>query len=130
MPPWRWCFDTLLAKLTPAEVDAVLAHELGHFKHKHIIQRIVAMFAMAWRVYCHLGWLSTQTWFWSGVMPNLATFNDALALLLFLLLMPVFSFLSRRCWPRVYANWFGEPTYAVQQTSGQDLASALLNFTS
>lgn len=122
-------FDTLLSKLSPAEVDAVLAHELGHFKHKHIIQRIVSMFAMSLAGFALLGWLATQTWFYTGlgVMPNLAAPNDALALLLFLLVMPVFSFfvspllaqLSRK-------HEFEADAYAVQQTSGQDLSTALL----
>jgi STE24 endopeptidase len=52
-------YDTLLAKLSPGEVDAVLAHELGHFKHRHIIKRIVALFAMSLLGFALLGWLST-----------------------------------------------------------------------
>jgi STE24 endopeptidase len=51
-------YDTLLAKLSPGEVDAVLAHELGHFKHKHIIKRIVSLFAMSLAGFALLGWLS------------------------------------------------------------------------
>jgi len=122
-------FDTLLSKLSPAEVDAVLAHELGHFKHKHIIQRIVSMFAMSLLGFALLGWLASRGWFYTGlgVMPNLAAPNDALALLLFLLVMPVFSFfispllaqLSRK-------HEFEADADAMRQTSGQDLASALL----
>lgn len=122
-------FDTLLAKLSPAEVDAVLAHELGHFKHKHIIKRIVSMFAMSLAGFALLGWLAGQSWFYTGlgVMPHLAAPNDALALLLFLLVMPTLSFfvspllaqLSRK-------HEFEADAYAVQQTSGQDLSTALL----
>jgi len=122
-------FDTLLSKLSPAEVDAVLAHELGHFKHKHIIKRIVSMFAMSLAGFALLGWLTTQIWFYTGlgVMPNVTAPNDALALLLFLLVMPVFSFfvspllaqLSRK-------HEFEADAYAMQQTSGQDLSTALL----
>ena len=122
-------YDTLLSRLSPAEVDAVLAHELGHFKHKHIIKRIITMFAMSLGGFALLGWLSSQTWFYTGlgVMPNVAAPNDALALLLFLLVMPVFSFfispifaqLSRR-------HEFEADAYAMRQTSGQDLATALL----
>ena len=65
-------YDTLLAKLSAGEVDAVLAHELGHFKHKHIIKRIVSMFAMSLAGFALLGWLATQTWFYTGlgVLPN------------------------------------------------------------
>ncbi|MDP3411934.1 MAG: M48 family metallopeptidase, partial [Polaromonas sp.] len=78
-------YDTLLKQLNPEEVDAVLAHELGHFKHKHIIKRIVSMFAMSLAGFALLGWLSTQVWFYTGlgVRPNMSGSNDALALLLF-----------------------------------------------
>jgi len=122
-------FDTLLAKLTPAEVDAVLAHELGHFKHKHIIKRIVAMFAMSLAGFALLGWLATQLWFYTGlgVMPNVAAPNDALALLLFLLVMPVFSFFISPIFAQLSRKHeFEADAYARQQTSGQDLATALL----
>src|SRR5512133_1154722 len=122
-------YDTLLAKLSAPEVDAVLAHELGHFKHKHIIKRIAAMFALSLAGFALLGWLSTQAWFYAGlgVRPNLTGPNDALALLLFLLAVPVFSFfvspllalLSRK-------HEYEADADAMQQTSGQDLAAALL----
>ena len=122
-------YDTLLAKLSPAEVDAVLAHELGHFKHKHIIQRIVMMFTLSLVGFALLGWLATQTWFYTGlgVRPTLMGGNGALALILFMLAVPVFSFfisplsaqLSRK-------HEFQADAYAVAQTSGQDLATALL----
>ena len=122
-------YDTLLAKLSPGEVDAVLAHELGHFKHKHIIKRIAGLFALSLAGFALLGWLSTQVWFYTGlgVRPDLAGPNDALALLLFLIAVPVFSFfiaplfaqLSRR-------HEFQADAYAVQQTSGRDLSTALL----
>ncbi len=122
-------YDTLLAKLSPGEVDAVLAHELGHFKHKHIIKRVAGLFALSLAGFALLGWLSTQAWFYTGlgVRPNLAGPNDGLALLLFLLAVPVFSFfispllalLSRK-------HEFEADAYAVQQTSGHDLSAALL----
>ena len=60
-------YDTLLSKLSPAEVDAVLAHELGHFKHRHIIKRIVSMFAISLAGFALLGWLAQQTWFYTGL---------------------------------------------------------------
>lgn len=122
-------YDTLLARLSPGEVDAVLAHELGHFKHKHIVQRIVMLFGLSLAGFALLGWLSGQAWFYAGlgVHPNLGAPNDALALLLFLLAVPVFSFfvsplfaqLSRR-------HEFQADAYAMSQTSGRDLATALL----
>jgi len=122
-------YDTLLAKLSPGEVDAVLAHELGHYKHKHIVKRIAALFALSLAGFALLGWLSTQVWFYTGlgVRPNLAGGNDALALLLFLLAVPVFSFFLSPLMALVSRRHeFEADAYAVQQTSGQDLSSALL----
>ncbi|KNZ33012.1 MAG: peptidase M48 [Methylibium sp. NZG] len=122
-------FDTLLNKLSPSEVEAVLAHELGHFKHKHVTKRMVAMFAMSLAGFALLGWLTSQSWFYTalGVQPSMTAANDALALLLFLLVTPVFGFfvspmlaqLSRR-------HEFEADAYACEQTSGADLAAALL----
>jgi STE24 endopeptidase len=122
-------FDTLLAKLTVSEVEAVLAHELGHFKHRHVLKRISAMFALSLLGLALLGWLASRSWFYTalGVPPNLAAPNDALALLLFALALPVFGFfvsplgslLSRR-------HEFEADAYACQQASGADLASALI----
>ena len=122
-------FDTLLNKLTPGEVEAVLAHELGHFKHRHVIKRIASMFALSLLGFALLGWLSVQPWFYDGlgVRPALTAPNDAVALLLFLLVTPLFGFfvsplfalLSRK-------HEFEADAYACQQASGQDLAAALL----
>ena len=122
-------YDTLLAKLSPGEVDAVLAHELGHFKHKHIIKRIAAMFAISLAGFALLGWLSTQVWFYLGlgVRPNLAGPSDALALLLFLLAVPVFSFFVSPLFAQLSRKHeFEADAYAVAQTSGTDLSTALL----
>ncbi|NKE67427.1 M48 family metallopeptidase [Ramlibacter sp. RBP-2] len=122
-------YDTLLAKLSPGEVDAVLAHELGHYKHKHIVKRIGALFALSLAGFALLGWLSTQVWFYTGlgVRPNLDGGNDALALLLFLLAVPVFSFFLSPLMALVSRRHeFEADAYAVQQTSGLDLSSALL----
>ena len=122
-------FDTLLSKLSPGEVEAVLAHELGHFKHRHVIKRIVSMFALSLVGFALLGWLSGQAWFYNGlgVQASMNAPNDALALLLFLLVVPVFSFfvsplfaqLSRR-------HEFEADAYACAQADGRDLAAALL----
>ena len=122
-------FDTLLSKLTPGEVEAVLAHELGHFKHRHVIQRMIALFGFSAVGFAVLGLLSNQTWFYTalGVQPSLSAANDALALLLFMLVVPVFVFfvsplmasLSRR-------HEFQADAYACRQASGADLAQALL----
>ncbi|HVZ46289.1 MAG TPA: M48 family metallopeptidase [Ramlibacter sp.] len=123
-------YDTLLAKLSPDEVDAVLAHELGHFKYKHITKRIALMLTLSFVGFALLGWLASRAWFYTGlgVRPSLAGApNDALALLLFLLVVPVFAFfvsplaaqLSRR-------HEFQADAFAAEQTSGHDLATALL----
>ncbi|MES3001094.1 MAG: M48 family metallopeptidase [Pseudomonadota bacterium] len=122
-------YDTLLAKLSPGEVDAVLAHELGHFKHKHIIKRIAGLFAMSLAGFALLGWLSTQAWFYLGlgVAPNMTGPNDALALLLFLLAVPVFTFFISPAMARLSRKHeFEADAYAVRQTSGGDLSTALL----
>jgi STE24 endopeptidase len=122
-------FDTLLKQLSPAEVDAVLAHELGHFKHKHIIKRIGAMFAMSLAGFALLGWLATQVWFYTGlgVRPNMEGSNDALALLLFLLVVPLFSFFISPLFAQLSRKHeFEADAYAIAQTDGKDLQSALL----
>ena len=122
-------FDTLLSKLDTDEVEAVLAHELGHFHHRHIIKRMVLMFGLSLAGFAMLGWLYNQVWFYSGlgVMPNLLSPNAALALILFLLVVPSFVFflspllasLSRR-------DEYQADAYAVQQTAAEPMATALL----
>ncbi len=122
-------YDTLLAKLSPDEIAAVLAHELGHFKHRHLSRRMLLLFGTSLLAFAVLGWLANQSWFYAGlgVAPNLGAPNDALALLLFMIsapllsffIAPVFSAMSRR-------DEFQADAYAVAHTSGQDLATALL----
>ena len=130
-------YDTLLRQLSAGEVEAVLAHELGHFKHRHILKRMAALFALSLAGFALLGWLSTQLWFYTGlgVRPNLSALvpgvpaapNDALALLLFVLVVPVFTvflaplfaYFSRR-------DEFQADAYAMAQANGADLAGALL----
>lgn len=134
-------YDTLLEQLSPAEVDAVLAHELGHFTHKHIIKRIVVMFAISLAGFALLGWLSSQVWFYTGlgVRPNLLSLlgagappaaaapNDALALLLFLMVVPLISFFISPLMAQLSRKHeFEADAYAVAQTDGRDLQSALL----
>jgi STE24 endopeptidase len=122
-------FDTLLKQLSPAEMEAVLAHELGHFKHKHIVKMMVTSFAMTLAGLALLGWLAQQIWFYTGlgVMPNLSGSNDALALVLFMLVTPVFTlfFAPVSSW-RSRQQEFEADAYAVSQTPGADLSSALL----
>jgi STE24 endopeptidase len=122
-------FDTLLQRLSPGEVEAVLAHELGHFSHRHVQKRMAGIFGFSLLGLSLLGWLSVQTPFYEGlgVTPNIGAPNDALALLLFMLALPPFAFFvsplmahfSRR-------HEFEADAYACAQASGQDLANALL----
>ena len=122
-------FDTLLAKLSPDEVDAVLAHELGHFKHKHILKRIVTLFAISGLGFAVLGWAANQAWFYLGlgVEPHFGPTNNALALILFLSVVPVFSFFVSP-WMSLSSRQheFQADAYAQAQTSGQALRNALL----
>jgi len=122
-------FDTLLSRLDTDEVEAVLAHELGHFAHRHILRRIVVSFVTAGVLLHLLAWLSTQLWFYTGlgVVPQLGRPNDGLALVLFMLALPVLTFwstpiaslLSRR-------DEFQADRYAVRQCGAAPLASALV----
>jgi STE24 endopeptidase len=123
-------YDTLLARLAPGEVEAVLAHELGHFKLRHVPKRLLAIFAGSLAALALLGWLAQQQWFYTGlgVTPNLpGTPNDALALLLLALVLPSFGFLVT---PIVSAlsrkHEFEADAYACAQASGHDLAQALV----
>lgn len=122
-------FDTLLKQLSPAEMVAVLAHELGHFKHQHVLKIMLTRFATMLLGLAMLGWLAQQPWFYSGlgVMPNLTGSNNALALVLFMLVTPVVTFFLApiSAWRSRQAE-FEADAYAVSQTPHQDLSSALL----
>ena len=122
-------FDTLLQQLTPSEMEAVLAHELGHFKHRHIVKMIASSFVITFLGLALLGFASQQIWFYTGlgVMPNLTGGNEAMALLLFMLVVPVFTFLFApiSSW-RSRVQEYEADAYAVSQTPVADLSSALL----
>jgi STE24 endopeptidase len=122
-------FDTLLTRLTPGEVEAVLAHELGHFKLKHVPKRMLFMFAASLAALALLGWLAQQQWFFTGlgVTPNLDAPNDALALLLLLFALPPFGFLVTPI-AAAYSrkHEFEADAYACAQADGRELASALV----
>lgn len=122
-------FDTLLKRLTHGEVEAVLAHELGHFKLRHVPKRMAVIFGISLAALALLGWLTQQPWFYLGlgVRPNVGGPNDALALLLFMLALPPFGFLLAPLAARVSRRHeFEADAYACSQASGRDLASALL----
>jgi STE24 endopeptidase len=122
-------FDTLLTRLTPGEVEAVLAHEIGHFRLRHVLKRMALIFVASLAALALLGWLSQQQWFYAGlgVTPNLGVPNDALALLLFMLALPPFGFLLVPLASRASRRHeFEADAYACTQASGRDLANALL----
>jgi STE24 endopeptidase len=122
-------FDTLLAKLSPDEIEAVLAHELGHFKHKHIIKRLILSFTASLIMFAVLGFVATQPWFYQGlgVTPHLSASNDAMALLLFFLIVPVFTFALTPL-----MSWFSRKDefeadrFAAKQSEATHLVSALV----
>lgn len=122
-------FDTLLKQLSPGEVEAVLAHELGHFRHRHVLKRMVGIFALSLAALALLGWLSNQAWFYTGlgVRPALDAPNDAMALLLFLMVVPVFGFFVSPLMSRLSRRHeFEADAFACSHASGRDLARALL----
>ena len=118
-------FDTLLRQLTPAQILAVLAHELGHFHHRHIFKRLIWSFALMLGLFWLLGLLMQQSWFYQGL--GVATPSTAAALLLFFLTLPVFTFpfapigswISRK-------QEFEADAYAAQHASADDLVDALV----
>jgi STE24 endopeptidase len=122
-------FDTLLQRLSPGEVEAVLAHELGHFKRRHVVKRMVGIFGMSLLGLALLGWLAGQSGFYAGlgVALNLGAPNDALALILFMLVLPPFTFFISPLMAHVSrVHEFEADAYACAQADGRDLASALL----
>lgn len=122
-------FDTLVERLLPAEIEAVLAHELGHFKLRHVTKRLVFSFLASLAFLALLGLLATQPWFYRGlgVEPSLGGGNEGLALVLFMLVLPVFTFvlaplgslLSRR-------HEFEADAFAALHARAEDLVSALV----
>ena len=122
-------YDTLLARLSTNEVEAVLAHELGHFKHQHVRKRMLGIFAISLGGLALLGWLAGQSSFYVGLgmAPNLAAPNDALALLLFMLALPPFLFFVSPLMAQVSRKHeFEADAYACAQADGRELASALV----
>ena len=121
-------FDTLIERLLPTEIEAVLAHELGHFKLKHIAKRLAFSFVASLGVLALLGWLITQPWFFSGlgVEPSPGA-NQGVALVLFMLVLPVFTFvfaplasvMSRK-------HEFEADKFAARNASAHDLVNALV----
>ncbi|WP_310452518.1 M48 family metallopeptidase [Sulfuritalea sp.] len=124
-------FDTLLDKLSPEEIEAVLAHELGHFKHRHVIKRIALSSVLSLAFLWLLGQLIDQPWFFAGLGVGAdgtaSSMGTAIGLLLFSMVLPVFLFplapltsgLSRK-------HEYEADAYAAKQTAAADLISALV----
>ena len=124
-------FDTLLEKLAPPEIEAVLAHELGHFRHRHVIKRIALSGALSLALLWLLGQLIDQPWFYAGLGVGAdgtaSGMGTAMGLLLFSMVLPVFLFplaplgsaLSRR-------HEYQADAYAARQTAAADLIAALV----
>ena len=118
-------FDTLLSRLAPGEIEAVLAHELGHFKLRHVLKRILWLFGASLAMLALMGWLIKQGWFYTGL--GVQTPSTAIALALFFLVLPVFTFplspigslYSRR-------HEYEADAYAAANADGRDLVSALV----
>jgi STE24 endopeptidase len=122
-------FDTLLQRLQPAEIEAVLAHELGHFKRRHIAKRLAFSFGASLLFLGALGWLAGQGWFYQGlgVTPALDGSHNGVALVLFMLVVPVFTFVAAPVASRISRRHeFEADAFAVAHTRGEDLASALV----
>ena len=118
-------FDTLLARLNTDEIEAVLAHELGHFKHHHVIKRIAMMFFVSFLGLALLGWLIKQDWFYTGLGVTLQ--SNYMALILFLLASPVFLFVLRPIMASYSRkNEFEADDYAAKNANANDLVAALV----
>jgi STE24 endopeptidase len=120
-------FDTLLSRLQVDEVEAVLAHELGHFKLRHVLKRTAWFAAGSLAVLALLGWLVGQPWFYAGLgVPGPAP-RDGVALVLFILALPVFTFLTAPL-ASLYSrkHEFEADAYAARNASSSALVAALV----
>jgi STE24 endopeptidase len=118
-------FDTLLQSLTPPQVEAVLAHELAHCKLRHIPQRLVVGAAASLAGFALLGWLARQDAFYAALGVPVA--SDSSALLLFLLVVPVFTWVvapATAAWSRRHE--FQADAFAARHSDARALAAALV----
>ena len=130
-------YDTLLALLSEAQIEAVLAHELGHFRHKHILKRMMWMLPLSLAGFALLGYLVHQPWFFAGLgvgradgllerLGAMPTHLYAVGLLLFSLVLPVFLFILTPIFSQLSRrDEFEADAFAVRHANGQDLIDAL-----
>ncbi|MGH6610778.1 MAG: M48 family metallopeptidase [Burkholderiaceae bacterium] len=122
-------FDTLIERLLPPEIEAVLAHELGHFKLKHIAKRLAFSFVASLAVLALLGWLASEPWFYVGlgVEPAPDGMNQGVALVLFMLALPVFTFVAAPIASLMSRKHeFEADQFAARNASASDLVNALV----
>ncbi len=118
-------FDTLLKSLSPDEIEAVLAHEIGHFKRHHLIKRLIFAVFITTASFATLAWLMNQTWFYQGL--GISTPSNYMALLLFTLIMPLFTFFLSPIFAALSRKHeFEADNFAVEQTNAQMLSQALV----
>ena len=118
-------FDTLLKHLTPAQVEAVLAHELGHFKRKHIVKGMALSMLLTLTGFLILAWLMRQEWFYTSL--GVSQPSTYMALLLFMLISPAFTFFIgpiMALWSRKHE--FEADAFAAEQSSSMELINALV----
>jgi STE24 endopeptidase len=120
-------FDTLLERLTPDETEAVLAHELGHFKLRHVAKRIAWSALMSLAMFALLAYAMRQDWFYQGLYVPPSQDRPGVALVLFFLALPVFTFLLAPL-----ASWYSRrheyeaDAFAAQHASATAMVSALV----
>ncbi len=118
-------FDTLLNTLNEQEMEAVLAHELGHYRRKHVRQRLITVSLFSFTGLALLGWLSGEPWFYSALGVEQASAHTALAL--FLLVSPVFTLFTQPLLARTLRRHeFEADDFAAEQTQARDLIQALV----
>ena len=120
-------FDTLVERLAPEETEAVLAHELGHFRLKHVAKRIAWSAGLSLAFLALLAWLARSDWFYAGLYVPPSPDRPGIALVLFFLVLPVFTFLLAPI-----ASWYSRrheyeaDAFAARETSARTLVSALV----
>jgi STE24 endopeptidase len=118
-------FDTLVARLQPAEIEAVLAHELGHYKLHHVAKGMVLGWSMSLVLLAALGWLARAAWFYQGLGVHTASLGGAL--LLFLLVVPEFTFFLQPAMS-LYSrrHEYEADRYATRHSAARELVQALV----
>jgi len=119
-------FDTLIDELSYDEIEAVLAHELGHFKCNHIRKRILLLATIFFIGLAVLGWLINQTWFYNGLGVN--EISTYMALLLFVMISPAFTFFMQPLFSSISRQHeFEADDFAADQAQAENLITALVN---